>query len=61
MSTPIIPYPLRAMSLCFRIHPFGWGLHYHYRRGLSERARCDGQTLWWVRIGCVTISYGRML
>ena len=61
MSTPTIPYPLRAMSLSFCVHPFSWGLHYHYRRGLKESARCDGQTLWWVRIGCLTISYGRML
>ena len=56
----LIPYPIRAASLALRFHPFAWGLHAAYKRNLSEQARADGCTIWWVRFACFTLSYSRM-
>lgn len=56
-----IPYPLRAFSLALRFHPFTWGLHACRKPWLDERARAAGISVWWVRVGCFTLSYGRML
>jgi len=56
-----LPYPLRAFSLSLRFHPFVWGLHWHHAKDLTEFARTQGTIIWWLRVGCFTLSYGRML
>lgn len=58
-----IPYPLRAASIVVRLIPFGnWlQVHWHYRKHLTETAREQGETIWWLRIGPVQFSYNRML
>ena len=54
-------YPLSAASISVTFHPFGWGLHYVHRKTLTEFARAQGDAIWWLRVGCFTIAYGRML
>lgn len=61
-----IPYPLRAFKLSLAFHPFsvfgGTLFSYHNKsKTLSEQAKADGSTIWWLRIGPFTLSYGRLL
>jgi len=56
-----VRYPLNSISLSINVHPFTWGLHTHRRRDLTEAAKRAGTTQWWVRIGCLTIAYHRMV
>lgn len=58
-----LPYPLRAASLNVRFIPFGnWlAVHWRHRKDLTEFAREQGDTVWWLRLGPIQISYSRML
>lgn len=60
MSLISLPYPLRAMSLSLRFHPFRWTVDGAYYN-LSEFRKSQGDVIWWLRIGCFTISYSRMM
>lgn len=57
----MIPYPLRSASLVIRIIPFGWRALYLHKRDLTEFAKQQGETIWWLRIGPIQVSYNRML
>lgn len=55
-------YPLRAACIQFDFHPFCWGLQWVNRtRQLAEFAKVQGDAMWWIRFGCITVSYRRML
>lgn len=60
MKNPI-PYPLRAAKISISFHPFGFWVKpmYYYANGLTERAKADGETLWWVRFAWLQISFSR--
>jgi hypothetical protein len=58
----MIPYPLRATAFSLRFFVFGWNaLHFRYRNDLTEAARESGETIWWLRVGPVQLSYARAL
>lgn len=60
MSLIRLPYPLRAISLYLRFHPFGWALDgAYYNLDEFRKSQCD--VIWWLRIGCFTLSYSRMM
>lgn len=56
-----IPYPLRAVKLSLDLNIFGfwWKPDWHYRKGLTEAAKADGATIWWVRWLWFQVSYSR--
>lgn len=56
-----IPYPLRAARLTVEVQPFGFWLvpSFERKRNLTERAKADGETIWWARWMWFQISYGR--
>ena len=56
-----IPYPLRAMRISVDLHPFGFWIkpEFVYKKDLTERAKVDGATIWWVRWAWFQISFGR--
>lgn len=56
-----IPYPLRAARVSFALMPFGFWLkpQFVYRRSLTERAKADGETIWWARWAWFQISFSR--
>lgn len=57
----LIPYPLSAASISVRFIPFGWSaLHFH-KQNLTQQARETGETLWYLRVGPIQISYNRMV
>lgn len=61
-----IPYPLRAARLSLAFHPFSvfggtWFDYVNKSETLTESAKSDGATIWWIRFGPFTLSYGRML
>lgn len=60
MKNPI-PYPLRATRISLELNPFGFWLvpSYGNRTSMTELAKADGQTIWWVRWAWFQISYGR--
>jgi len=60
MQNPI-PYPLRAAKLSLSVNPFGFWLmpSWFHKSELTERARADGATIWWVRWLWFQISYSR--
>jgi hypothetical protein len=60
MKNPI-PYPLRATRISLDFNPFGFWLWPSYgdRRDMTEAAKADGQTIWWIRWLWFQISYGR--
>lgn len=57
----IIPYPLRAAKISLELNPFGFWLtpSFRHRNDLTERARADGERIWWVRWAWFQISYSR--
>lgn len=59
----LIPYPLSAarISLDFGPFCFWWKPTFTWRRNLSERAKADGETIWWARWLFFQISYARFL
>lgn len=57
-----IPYPLRAASFEITIAPFSfWRPSFTHRKSLTEKARANGETIWWARFAWFQISYSRML
>ena len=56
----LLPYPLRAFCIQVAFHPFCWGLDCHNHRR-TEFAKSQAETQWYLRLGCFTISYRRML
>ena len=61
-----IPYPLRAFCLELSFHPFsvfGGTLFDYVNRSktMTEVAKREATTIWWIRFLCCTISYKRML
>lgn len=60
------PHPLTSGRLVLAFHPgtlFG-GTCFDYQfnsNKMSEAAKKDARTIWFIRIGCFTLSYGRML
>lgn len=54
-------YPLNSMAMALTFHPFTWGAHWHRRKDLTEAAKKAGATQWWVRLGCFTLAYHRMI
>jgi len=58
----IIPYPLRSFKLDIAIHPFAWYFfQYKFRKNLTKIAKSSGQTIWWIKFCCFTISYSRLV
>ncbi len=57
----LLPYPLRAVCLELTFHPFCWGLSRCSRLHMAEHFKANAETQWWVRFGCFTLSYRRML
>ena len=57
----MIPYPLRAARITLSFMPFGfwWKPEYTHRSTMTEQARADGETIWWVRWAWFQISYSR--
>jgi hypothetical protein len=60
MRNPI-PYPLRAIKISLDINPFGfwWKPTFTRRKSLTERAKANGETIWWARWAWFQISYSR--
>ncbi len=58
-----IKYPLNSIRLQLAFHPFSWGTWFAYvnRTDYPERWKADDNTIWWIRLGCFTLSYSRML
>ena len=56
-----LPYPLRSAKLTLDFQPFGFWLvpSFTHRKKLTERAKADGETIWWARWGWFQISYSR--
>ena len=62
----LIPYPLRAAKLSVAFHPFSifggtWFDYVNHNKTMTDLVKSDGRTIWWLRLGPFTISYGRML
>jgi hypothetical protein len=56
-----IPYPLRAMRISLAFTPFSWwNLRFH-KRELTEFAKAQAETQWWLNVGPFQLSYGRLL
>ena len=57
----LLPYPLRATRISIDIMPFGIWLKpsFVWRESLTERAKADGETIWWARWLWFQISYSR--
>lgn len=55
-----VPYPLRAASLNINIRPFSWRIVWR-KRQLTEFAKEQGETIWWLQIGPIHLSYARLL
>ena len=59
---PVIRYPLRAMKISVDINPTGcWWRPSFTKRDLTERAKAEGETIWWARWLWFQISYSRFL
>lgn len=56
-----IPYPLRAASISLTFVPFTFWWPSFVQPYLTEAARANGETIWWVRFAWFQISYSRML
>ena len=55
-------YPMRSMCLVVEFHPFSWGTLYQFHNyKLSEFMKTQANTQWFLRLGCFTFSYRRML
>jgi len=58
----IIPYPLRATRINISINPFGfWMPSFVYKKDLSEKARKNGDGIWWLRFAWFQVSYSRWI
>lgn len=58
----LIPYPLRSASFSLTFAPFTfWWPSFTRQKSLTERAKADGETIWWVRFACFQISYRRLV
>lgn len=56
----LIPYPLRATKISIDFNPFGfWWKPSFTRKALTERAKADGNAIWWARWAWFQISYSR--
>jgi hypothetical protein len=51
----MIPYPLRAARISIDVNPFG----FWWKQRLTEAARANGDTIWWMRWAWFQISYSR--
>lgn len=57
-----IPYPLRAARISLTFVPFTfWMPSWTHRKWLTEKARSNGETIWWARFAWFQISYERSL
>jgi hypothetical protein len=56
-----LPYPLRATKISLAMNPFGFWLkpEFTWKRDLSEFAKQQGATIWWVRWAWFQISFSR--
>ena len=63
MRRKLVPYPLRASFLHFGFAPFAfwWKPSFTWRRSLTERAKADGETIWWARWLWFQVSYSRLV
>lgn len=63
IKLPKIPYPLSAMRISFDVNPFGfwWKPDWVFKRDLTEFAKSQGTTIWWVRWAWFQISYSRWI
>jgi len=60
MFERMCPYPLRAARLSISFTLFPWlRPQAHWSRNLTESAKRDGETIWYVRWLWVQISYSR--
>jgi len=62
----LIPYPLNAFQLRLAFHPFtifggSWFWFVNRNSTLSENAKREGRSIWWLRIGPFTLSYARLV
>jgi hypothetical protein len=62
MRNPI-PYPLRAAKISIELNPFGfwWKPSFFRKKYISERAKADGNAIWWARWAWFQISYSRWM
>lgn len=59
---PTVPYPLRAAKIDLTLNLTGcWWRPSFTRRTLTERAKAEGETIWWARWLWFQISYSRFL
>lgn len=59
---PTVPYPLRAMKISLDINPTGcWWKPSFTKRNLTERAKAEGEMIWWARWLWFQVSYSRFL
>lgn len=52
------------MRIEFAFHPFALGTWFDFvnrSKTMSDAAKSDGNTIWWLRLGPFTLSYSRML
>ena len=63
MVRSILPYPLRAAKLSLELNIFGfwWKPELWHKKGLTEKARREGEPVWWVRWLWFQVSYSRWL
>lgn len=52
---------IRTACFSLAFHPFCWGLHFVHKADLTEFAKEQAVTIWWLRVACFTLSYHRML
>lgn len=61
----LIPYPLRAarFSISFKLNLFDPWLkpEFVWKRDLTEQAKKDGKTIWWIRWLYFQIEYARWI
>jgi len=52
------------MRIELAFHPFAWGTWFDFvnrSKTMTDVAKAEGNTIWWLRLGPFTISYSRML
>lgn len=55
-------YPMKALCIELAFHPFAWGTLYQFHNfHRSEFQKSQAETMWFLRLGCFTLSQRRML
>lgn len=56
-----VPYPLRAAKISVELNLFGfwWKPSFCRKKYMTERAKADGNAIWWARWAWFQIVYSR--